>query len=372
MTKEQICNAAGLTFIKLNMIPIDDSVGPVIEYTEDMVYPSAYEVVNVGVVKFKLYIPKGNKVILKTYTNQFELKKNGNYWEAECKVGTGFIGIFIFVDEIEILYPGLPIGFGGNRAMNFIEVLEEDTVIVPKICDHGSVVMDYMDSRISGKTERIYVYLPPNYHKGNEKYSVLYLQHGHGENETTWVNQGKMNFILDNLIYEKKAVPFIVVMCNGMLSYEKNGNVSVSPVEKFEKMLISEIIPYIDGKYRTKADKENRAMAGLSMGSMQTSVITLKNQDLFNYAGIFSGFVTDFISGHTEHLKKEYLESYSKNLKYIFRGIGKDDNFIHIFEKDDILLKEHHVEHERKIYDGYHEWKVWQHCLYDFAQKIFK
>lgn len=370
--EEQICYMSGLSAVKGDMIPVDVMAGTVIEYKRDMRYPSAFEVKGGGVVHFRLYIPNGKNVVLKTYEDRFDLEKKGEYWEAECRVGTGFIGIFIYVDGMEILYPGLPIGFGGNRPINFIEVLEENPVILPGSCKHGSVVTDYMESRVSGRLERIYVYLPPDYHEGEKEYPVLYLQHGHGENETAWVNQGKMNFILDNLISEGKAVPFITVMCSGMVSYEEGETIRVSPVKKFERLLVEEVIPYIDSRYRTKRDKDKRGMAGLSMGSMQTSVITLQNQDLFSYAGIFSGFVTDFISGHEGHLSRAYLETYAKNMKYIFRGMGKDDKFFHIFQKDDRIFEEYHIEHERKLYEGYHEWKVWQHCLHDFAQKVFK
>ena len=101
-------------------------------------------------------------------------------------------------------------------------------------------------------------------------------------------------------------------------------------------------------------------------------MITLKHQDLFDYAGIFSGFVTDFLSGHTLHMRPEYLRTYSRNLKYIFRAMGDQDIFMDKFKEDDKILEKYGVEYERVIYKGAHEWKVWQHCLADFIQKIFK
>lgn len=370
---QEIYKSTGLSFRELNMIPYDDKIGPVTEYPESVVYPTAYEVVGRGIVRFKLYIPGVNSVLLRTYTDEFKLEKNGDFWEAECETGTGFIGIFIFADEREVLYPALPIGFGGNRPINFVEIPEEDEVICPTTSIHGTISIDYVECKVTNRLERIYTYLPAEYHEHPEKrYPVLYLQHGHGENETTWVNQGKVNLILDNLVAEGKAEPFIVVMCNGMVSYKEYKTVTVSPAVKFEELLITEIIPFIDNKYRTISDKQHRGMAGLSMGSMQTSVVTLKHQDLFDYAGIFSGFVTDFISGYTGHLRDEYLDNYSDNIKYIFRAIGEEDQFMPFFEKDDAMLDAHSVKYERKIYEGFHEWKVWQHCIYDFAQRIFK
>ena len=178
------------------MIPKDDSIGPLMHYPEAVRYPKAYEVTGEGIVKFHLYIPGAHRVSLRTFTDEFELEPENGLWTKEYPVGTGFIGIFLKVDEMDFLYPGLPIGFGGNRPINFIEVLEPDAVIEPMDCVHGTVLMEYMNSKVSNRMERIYIYLPPDYHANTDrKYPVLYLQHGHGENETTWVNQGKANFI---------------------------------------------------------------------------------------------------------------------------------------------------------------------------------
>lgn len=373
--RKEICYSSGLAFRKTDMIPLDDAIGPVMEYTGGQVYPKAYEETEKGRVRFCLYYPQAHSVVLRTYTDTFELAGEDGRWRGEFTVGTGFIALFITVDGNETLYPGLPIGFGGNRPINYIELGGESGGEEPLTCAHGTVSMDYFDSRVTGKLERIYVYLPPDYfasEKEAKKYPVLYLQHGHGENETAWVNQGKANFILDKLIAEKKAEPMILVMCNGMVSSENGGKIVIGSTEGFESLLIKEVIPYVEEKYRAFGDKEHRGMAGLSMGSMQTSVVTLKHQDLFDYVGIFSGFVTDVLSGYTEHTKAAYLDTYSDHIKYIFRAMGNQDIFYEYFCADDKLLAAHHVMHERVVYEGAHEWKVWQRCLYDFSQKIFQ
>lgn len=353
------------------MIPINPEKGPVMEYPYDEVYPKAYEKTGEGTVRFHLYFPNAKEVKLRTYTGEFTLDGENGHWFKECEVGTGFIVLFIIVDGNDTLYPVLPIGFGGNRPINYIE-LEEDDITEPTDCKHGTVAVDYFKSLVTNRLERIYVYLPPDYHEEpDKKYPTLYLQHGHGENETAWVNQGKVNFIMDKLIAEQKAQPMILVMCNGMVSYERKDGIFVKPADQFEEFLTTEVIPYAEKRYRALGNKENRAMAGLSMGSMQTSVVTLKHQDLFDYVGIFSGFVQDFLSGYEEHTTEKYLRTYAQNIKYIFRAMGKEDIFLDYFKKDDELLKRYHVTHERVIYDGAHEWKVWQRCIYDFAQKIF-
>ena len=424
MLNREISDSSGLSFRRTNMIPLDDSMGPVMHYPYDKVYPKAYEATGKGTVRFHLYLPNAHKVVLRTLTDEYELYGENGRWKGEFFVGVGFVVIFIIVDGSDMLYPALPIGFGGNRPINYIELGEEENREEPVRCSHGTISMDYFNSKVTGKLERIYVYLPPDYytlsdevrqseghalrcapgytlpdevrqseghvlrcapgytlpdevrqpegHVLRKKYPVLYLQHGHGENETAWVNQGKVNFILDKLISEKRAEPMIVVMCNGMVSYEQDEEIFVGAVEEFEEFLTTEVIPYVERKYRSFGDKAHRGMAGLSMGSMQTSVITLKHQDLFDYAGIFSGFVRDVLSGYEKHVQAEYLNTYGENIKYIFRAIGNQDIFLPYFHDDDRLLEEYHVEHERVIYSGAHEWMVWQRCIYDFAQRIFK
>lgn len=370
--KKEICFSSGLSFRKLNMIPLDDAMGPVMEYPYGAVFPAAYEKKADGTVHFDLYFPHAHEVRLKTYADIFELTGRDGHWTGEFALEPGFHALFVTVDGTDTLYPGFPIGFGGNRPINYIE-LEDEACTEPAACPHGTVAVDFFNSRVTGRLERIYVYLPPDYpYETGKRYPVLYLQHGHGENETAWVNQGKVNFILDQLIAEGKAVPMIVVMCNGMVFFESDKGVHVGAALEFEKLLTGEVIPFVEKRYRAWGDKAHRGMAGLSMGSMQTSVITLKHQDLFDYAGIFSGFVRDFLSGYEGHIRPEYLDSYSQSLKYIFRAMGDRDIFFERFLADDELLRRHRVAHERVIYPGEHEWKVWQRCIHDFAQRIFR
>lgn len=374
MMEKEICFSSGLSFRRADMIPLDDAMGPVMAYPYDKVYPRAYEQTGDGKVRFCLYYPNAGRVELRTYAHAYSLEGKDGLWTGTFDVGTGFIAVFVTVDGNDALYPGLPIGFGGNRPINYIELGDGMDRQEPTDVPHGSVSVDHVRSRISGKLERIYVYLPPGYHDVpyEKRYPVLYLQHGHGENETAWVNQGKVNFILDELIYAEKAEPMIVVMCNGMVSYGQEDQITVGAVEAFGQMLTTEIMPFVEQRYRIIADKAHRGMAGLSMGSMQTSVITLEHQDLFDYVGIFSGFVQDCLSGYRGHVSAQRLDAYAGNMRYIFRAMGDEDPFLENFYQDDRMLEEHHIVHERVIYKGGHEWKVWQRCIHDFAQRIFK
>lgn len=369
------CYAGALSFRKPNMIPRQLLTTPLSYMTDDLRVPQAYTVEVNGTVSFCLYYPNAKSVQLQVLGDEpqnLTLRQNGDLWTGSCEPGTGLLGVIINVDGNEVLSSALPIGYSSNRPMNLIEVPEEDTVIEPEDCPHGSVVMDFFQSRVSGRLERIYVYLPPDYQNSGKRYPVLYLQHGHGENETTWVTQGRMNFIADNLIASEKAVPAVVVMCNGMMTFEEKDGVRLGYAESFPRMLAEEVIPYIEGRYRVLADAEHRAMAGLSMGSIQTSIITLKHPELFSYVGLFSGFVQDPLAGYTEHLSPDKLENYRDRFKIYFRAIGDKDIFFRNFLSDDELLERYSISCDRRIYSGGHEWKVWQHCFHDFYPLLFK
>ncbi len=371
---KDFCYASALSLRKLNLIPRDFNIGPVSRLSDSERLPQAWEILPDGCVRFCLYYPNAKSVALQFLWNEpftIPLKREGDLWIGTAEARTGLMGLFVLVDGNEVLSPALPIGFSSSRPMNMIEVPEADTVIEPEDVPHGSVVMDQFNSRITKRLERVYVYLPPDYQSSGKRYPILYLQHGHGENETTWVTQGRMNYIADNLIASGKAVPSVVVMCNGMTDFEEEEGVRLGFTEAFPHMLLEEVIPYIEGRYRTLADAEHRAMAGLSMGSIQTSITTLNHPELFSHVGVFSGFVQDPLTGYAEHLTQEKLDRYRNAFKLYFRAIGDQDPFLPHFRSDDELLARYGIDGERRIYPGGHEWKVWQHCFYDFYQLLF-
>src|SRR5690606_11026316 len=134
--------------------------------------------------------------------------------------------------------------------------------------------------------KRAFVYTPPGYEKNTkQRYPVLYLQHGWGENEYAWMNQGHANLIMDNLIAEGKTKPVIIVTTYGMTNEAKFGTIATFDVKPFENVLVNELIPYVDSHFRTKSDRTNRAMACLSMGGMETKAVTLANLDKFSHIG---------------------------------------------------------------------------------------
>ena len=369
----QISAASALSIQLGNIIPRDATGLPLAVYNSQNALRPGCAVAEDGTAEFWLYYPNASSVVLTDLQGRtFPLAKAQDYWTGRFALGNGFHGLFVTVDGNDTIAPSLPIAFSGNRPLNFVQICGADSVIAPMAVPHGSVVMEYLESQITGRFERIYVYLPPCYEGGTRRYPVVYLQHGHGENETCWVNQGKMNFICDNLIAENQAEPAIVVMCNGMLTRQQGDDICLDFTEGFEAFLVQEVIPYIDGKYRTFADREHRAMAGLSMGSIQTSIVTAKHPELFAWVGLFSGFFQDPLTGYDAHIQPERLAAYREGLRLLFRGIGDGDSFLPCFLSDDALLERHGIPNLRRMYEGVHEWKVWQQCFHDFMQCIFK
>jgi enterochelin esterase-like enzyme len=184
--------------------------------------------------------------------------------------------------------------YGACRWGSGIEVPATDQdIFALKNVPHGHVHEILFPSKSTNTSRRAYVYTPPGYQnkENSEHYPVLYLQHGYCENEASWPNQGRANLIMDNLIAEGKAKPFIIVMTYGMTNDIKFGGLRNFDIKPFQTVLVDELIPYIDTNFRTLPNQENRAMAGLSMGGMETRLITLNKPEVFSYYGLFSGGV---------------------------------------------------------------------------------
>lgn len=334
---------------------------------------SVYEVLKNGNVRFRLYYPHASQVRLVTIGGEeFTLDKEGDFFKGALDIGTGLIGISLYVDGNESLNPFLPIGYGNNRAINYVDVPDKDLSVQGKEVAHGSVSIRYLDSKVTGRLERFAVYIPAEYAVNQQKrYPVLYLQHGHGENELVWFHQGKINLLYDELIADGRAEPAIVVMCNGMYYNEDESGITLE-IGKILELLRKEIIPFVECNYRTVPDKEHRGMAGLSMGSLQTSMLSFTHPELFDYIGIFSGFVQDLLTGSADHVTEEKLSFFAGEQKMFFRAMGDEDIYFEYFEKDDKLLERYQIPCIRKIYHGKHEWKIWRQCFCDFVQMIFK
>ncbi|MHA6720530.1 alpha/beta hydrolase [Sphingomonas sp. RS6] len=210
---------------------------------------------------------------------------------TEGPLDEGFHYYHLTVDGGTFNDPGARNFYGSTRWESGIEIPAHDADFYAlKDVPHGRVEQILFPSPSTGTQRRAFVYTPPGYEKNDgTRYPVLYLQHGWGEDETAWANQGHANLILDNLIAAGKARPFLIVMTYGMTNEVRPGGLGSFDIKPFQTVLLDELIPYIDSHYRTLADQPHRAMAGLSMGGFETKLIALKNVDRFGYIGLLSG-----------------------------------------------------------------------------------
>ena len=218
--------------------------------------------------------------------------------------------------------PGTLNFYGSTRWESGVEVPAPDQDFYAlKDVPHGRVQQVLFPSKSTNTSRRAFVYTPPDYDKDpSKRYPVLYLQHGWGEDETAWSNQGRANLIMDNLIAEAKCKPFLIVMTYGMTNEIKFGGLKDFSIKPFQTVLVDELLPYVDANFRTLSDPSHRAMAGLSMGGMETKMITMANLDKFSHIGLFSGgtFSMDDVSkapGFKEKVKLVFVSFGSRELE---------------------------------------------------------
>jgi enterochelin esterase family protein len=303
----------------------------------------------------------------------------------------------LIIDGAEVSDPSSQSFFGGSKYASAVEVPEPgSTYYSIQDVPHGQVREVWYNSKVTGSWRHALVYLPPNYDGQTKmRYPVLYLQHGGGEDETGWIRQGRANFILDNLIAAKSCKPMIVVMAYG---YARRAGQAPDFTAKpfgspemlkamqemsavFEDDVTQALIPYIDSTFRTISDRNHRAMAGLSMGGMQTFQVTLDHLDLFSYIGGFSGAGGMLVLGNRKlDPKTDYngvfadAAAFRKKVHLLWIGVGTNEPE----RMRTGLLRLHtslqeagiqHVFYESPGTD--HEWQTWRRDLKDFAPRLF-
>jgi enterochelin esterase-like enzyme len=217
---------------------------------------------------------------------------------------------------------------------------------------HGTIRMQFYYSTLTKKYRKCFIYLPPAYDtKSAEKYPVLFLQHGMNETQYSWHMQGKMNFILDNLIADGKALPMIVVMENGMTAVN------------YSTLVINDLMPLLIENYKVKTGKLNTAVAGLSMGSYQATDLGLANSDKFGYVAAFCG--------GTDLNLSTIRNDVNSSIIALYNGYGITDE-LNLGQSFETNLNKFKVNHINAKFPGGHEWQVWRKCLYQFAQLLFK
>ncbi|AMV27398.1 Carbohydrate acetyl esterase/feruloyl esterase precursor [Gemmata sp. SH-PL17] len=290
----------------------------------------------------------------------------------------GFHYYGFLVDGVFVNDPGTDTFFGTSKPTSGIEIPEKGVDFYhAKDVPHGEVRSRWYTSKVTGQTRHIQVYTPPGYDDSKQKYPVLYLQHGGGEDETGWTKQGHMNFILDNLIAEKKAVPMIVVMEKG---YAARAGAAAEPkgfnFGAFEDVVLKDLVPLIDSTYRTRADREHRAIVGLSMGGAQAMQIGLTHLDTFSTVGAFSGAgKVDPKTAYGGVFADPAAFDKKVDLLYLHSGTVGLDAGIHKGASDlhDYLQKGGSKNVVFRDLKGQgHEWQTWRYALHDFAPRLFQ
>lgn len=320
-------------------------------------------------------------------------KQDDGFWTITTEPLAPGLHYYTFViDGAEVSDPGSKAFFGGSRYASAVEVPEPGaTYYAIQDVPHGQVREVWYPSAVTGSWRHALVYLPPGYDTDlATRYPVLYLQHGGGEDETGWVRQGHANFILDNLIASGKAKPMIVVMANGYARRAGEEPPSANPADRwqgfqrmmsaFEDDVTQALIPFVDKTFRTLPDREHRAMAGLSMGGMQTFHVTLNNLDRFSYIGGFSGAAMPGADRPFDP-KVDYngafadAGAFAKKVHVLYIGIGTEEpeymrQGLHSLHR---ALSEAGIEHVFYESPGTdHEWQTWRRNLNDFAARLFQ
>jgi enterochelin esterase-like enzyme len=333
-----------------------------------------------GRVRVSISAPEAHRVQLDIGAVKYDLTKDekGVWTGVSAPQDEGFHYYQLWIDSAAVPDPGSVYFYGAMRWGSGIEIPAHDQdVYALTDVPHGEIREILFPSKSTNTSRRAFVYTPPDYEKNLDKrYPVLYLQHGWGENEYGWPNQGKANLIMDNLIASGKAKPFIIVMTYGMTNDVKIGGLRNFDIKPFQTVLVDELIPYIDANFRTLTDQPHRAMAGLSMGGFETKLITLKNLDTFSHIGLFSGgsFSPDDVTGapgFKEKIKLVFVSFGSREIENIRnnnRGpFGGDPQ-----ENTRAIQKEEINAHFYVSPNTAHEWQSWRRSLYQFAQLLFK
>ena len=333
-----------------------------------------------GRAYFSIQAPEARKVVLDICGKKYDMVPDGKggHMAMTDPLPVGFHYYFMNIGGVNFIDPATETFFGCNREAGGIEIpegSEGDYYRPQQGVPAGQVRSIYYYSNEQKTWRHAMVYTPAEYEQGKKRYPVLYLQHGMGEDETGWSKQGHMQHIMDNAIYQGKAVPMIVVMESGDIKAPFRGGDNRAGRSQygnsFYPVLLNDLIPYIDKNFRTKADREFRAMAGLSWGGHQTFDVVLTNLDKFAWMGTFSGAIFGL------DVKTAYdgvfvdAEKFNKQIHYLYMNWGEED----FIKNADLVksLREQGIKVDANESKGTaHEWLTWRRGLNEFIPHIFK
>ncbi|MCW3098127.1 MAG: enterochelin esterase-like enzyme [Chthonomonadaceae bacterium] len=346
-------------------------------------------------VIFRVKAPDAQKIEFNLGKHYSAEKDAQGFWTATTDPqAPGFHYYWLVIDGVQVNDPGSETFYGTGKQTSGVEVPERGVdYYLPKDVPHGDVRERWYHSNTTGDWRRVYIYTPPGYDTARDtRYPVLYLQHGAGEDERGWSNQGHVGFIMDNLIADRKVRPMLVVMERGYATKPgdtpgaSNGGQPGGPpnanrfVQAFEEVETKDLIPYIDTNFRTIADRDHRALAGLSMGGMQSYIIGLNHLDLFSYIGGFSGAGGGFGGGAFDAKTAHNgvmadADAFNKRVHLLFLSIGTAEPQ----RMQDSVRGYHDNLTKAGIKTAFyespgtsHEWLTWRRSLHEFAPMLFR
>ncbi|MDF2158582.1 esterase [Algoriphagus sp. CAU 1675] len=340
-------------------------------------------------VTFRVFSPSANEVSINGSWMGFREKlpltkeENGVWSVTVDPLPSSMYHYNFFIDGVMAIDPTNPHALrDGTRYASLLMVPGEGSEVFQlNDTPHGNISQVWYDSPSLGIKRRMYVYTPPGYDSGSESYPVLYLLHGAGGDEDAWTSLGRANLILDNLIAEGKAKPMLVVMTNGnawQTSTLRNIPGLPAPSRetfaqfqgKFEKSLVEDVVPYIEKNFRVIADKDHRALAGLSMGGGHTITASITYPGTFGYIGVFSSGIFNQ-NADMEELEQQFLALKKSGVHKYWVGCGKEDFVMESNKRLLSILEKTDFEHEYFENEGGHTWANWRTYLSMFAPMLF-
>ncbi|KQS30632.1 alpha/beta hydrolase-fold protein [Dyadobacter sp. Leaf189] len=333
-------------------------------------------------VVFRTKAPQAQKVQVDLGKKYDMAKDTAGFWSVTTdSIGEGFHYYSLLIDGVALADPASETFYGMGRMASGIEIpFRGGGYYAMRDVPHGDIRIQKYLSKASNTWREMYVYTPPGYDRSTEKYPVLYLLHGGGEDQRGWATQGKTNLILDNLIAEGKAKPMIIVMMDGNPGSPMGPGSMASAGDGFLKAFENELkmgaIPFVESTFRVQADAAHRALAGLSMGGIQTLYAGVKNTDMFSSLGVFSSgwFANnDGLSGPHYQFAKDNAKTINTNLKNFWISMGGEEDIA--YKNCKIMLSKYDelgIKYQYSEYRGGHTWPVWRHDLHGFSQVLFR
>ena len=333
---------------------------------------------------FRIHAPQAQSIRVSLGRTALTKGEDGYWTGTTGPLDPGFHYYQLIIDGVSVSDSATELFYGTGKMSSAIEVPEPGVDFhLVKDVPHGDIRTDRYYSKQTGTWRRFYIYTPPDYDTDiNKKYPVLYIQHGAGEDERCWGAQGRLDIILDNLIAEGKTTPMLVVMTNEYIVNDMGGGYNTEPFNRFMDLFKNElfdtIIPYVETNYRALSDRENRSIAGLSMGGGFAFRIGMLNTDKFAWIGVFSSSAFRGQGGDIFDAEGQIPgiftnpEKFNKAMKLLYISTGQQDHSFEYTQKAAATFKEKGLNVEYATFPGAHEWHVWRKALHDFAPRIFK